>query len=186
MFEKGYQFRLIDSRVVNDGFLISFKKFNFKTERRRYVAVVEHYKEEVYIIKYHAACHSKSVHKYNLLFNDEKPAPIIRTCIDIMLDILRQSPNASFGFVGSPSKNKKKLGRTFDEGKPYTQRFRIYERIMADYFGTLTFTHAVNKTNSAYLMINNQKAPIDEFKKYVENEFFRQYPQIGSQESLST
>ena len=178
MFDKGYKFHCIDNQMVNDGFLVSVHKYNFRTKRRRYIAVVERYQDDIYVIKYHAEFHSKSKSKYSFVFNDEKPAPIIRTCIDIMLDFYSKNPSASFGFMGAASSNKKKKKKKISEGKANTQRFRIYRRTMVNFFGDKAFSHYMNKRFSAYLMINRKKAPIKKFKKAAEIGFSTHYQEL--------
>jgi hypothetical protein len=180
MFEAGYKFNLIDSKKMSDGFQLSYQKYNFKTSIRRYIAIVEKYQGNIYIIKYHAACHQKSPHKFRLLLNDERPAPIIRTCIDIMLKIYEEDSTASFGFIGSPTKDKKRGKRVYDEGLVNTQRFRIYYHIMVNYFGLRTFMHTMNRTKSAYLMINRCNEPIEKFKEQAELAFANHYSDFGS------
>ncbi len=108
MFNSGYKFNLVDHQDTPGDFLIGYYKYTFNTHRRRYIAIVEKYANDIFIIKYYADNHSQSDKKYSYVFNDEKPAPIIRTCIDIMLDVYKKHPNASFGFIGSPSHNKKR------------------------------------------------------------------------------
>ena len=106
MFDSAYTFNLIDHRQVSSGGPhICTWKYNFRSHRRRYIVEVEMYNGSIYVVKYYANCHAASPNKFNLLLNDEKPAPIIRTCIDIMLRLYQVDPMASFGFIGSHSVN---------------------------------------------------------------------------------
>ena len=132
---------------------------------------MELYNGSIYVIKYYAACHAASQHKYNLILNDERPAPIIRTCVDIMLRLYDVDPNASFGFIGSNSVNKKRKGRVVEEDKMNTQRFRIYQMVIFNFFGPKTFEHARSVKHSAYLLINRHQQPIEQFKQQVEKMF---------------
>jgi len=172
MFDKGYAFSLIDRKEISPkSDFICYWLYNFSTEKRRYIINVELYKMNIYIIKYYAACHAKSKNKYNLLVNDENPAPIIRTCIDVMIDFYKLNPLASFGFIGSHSVNKIKKGKKKIEDKSNTQRFRIYQMLMFNFFGKKTFAHSRSKKHSAYLMINRKNGSIKEFKKNSEKMF---------------
>ncbi len=163
MFSYGYKFNLVDRQNINGEFLIGNYKYRFSTLKRRYISIVEKYENDIFIIKYYADNHSQSAKKYSHVFNNEKPAPIIRTCIDIMLDIYKDCANASFGFMGSPSHNKKRKKKKISEGFVNTQRFRIYQGAMTNFFGTGTFTHSRNVQHSSYLMINKCKKPISKF-----------------------
>ena len=179
MFDKGYRFNLVDKRETPKESVLITWKYNFKTDKRRYVVLVEKYQYNVYIIKYYAACHTKSKYKYTYLFNDEKPARIIRTCIDILLKYYKEDKDASFGFIGAYSTNKKKNGNKIIEPPSNTQRYRIYRMLMFNYFGRESFTHATNKKHSAYLIINKKVGKIREFKKKTEAMFTKLYLEIN-------
>src|ERR1700744_3284934 len=101
MFDTAYPFYLLDHKQMSvDGSQQANWKYNFRSHRRRYNIEVELYKGPVYVIKYYANCHASSAQKFNLLLKDEKPAPIIRTCINVMLAVYQRDPLASFGFIG--------------------------------------------------------------------------------------
>lgn len=176
MFESEYSYYLLDHKdQVDDPGILEFWLYGFSTGRRRYVVRVERYDMNIYIIKFHAVCHSASTEKYNLLFNDEKPAPIIMTCIRIMLDFYNRDVWASFGFIGSNSTNKRRKGVVVAEGKDNTQRFRIYQAVMFNFFGRKTFEHSRNVKRSAYLLINRQNADIEGFRTRAEGMFKELY-----------
>lgn len=113
---------------------------------------------------------------------DEQPAPIIRTCVNIMLNIFAGNPGASFGFVGSNSVNKTRKGNPIVEGMVNTQRFRVYQTLMYNFFGRDTFEHSENVKHSAYLLINRQNDPIDKFKSKAEEMFEQLYIQMADEE----
>jgi len=165
-----------------DGAVLESWMYVFKTIRRRYVVRIERYQGDIYAIKYYANCHSACKNKYGLLLHDEQPAPIIRTCINIMLTIFADNPQASFGFVGSHSVNKKKNGAVVPEGKENTQRFRVYQTLMFNFFGTETFEHSQSVEHSAYLLINRAKQPIEAFKVGAEKMFREQYIELDGEE----
>ncbi|MGN6266433.1 MAG: hypothetical protein ACTHM5_12200 [Ginsengibacter sp.] len=179
MFGSGYPFHQIDKKKGVVPYHLYTWKFNFNTNRRRYIVEVELYELNIYIIKYFAACHIKSKNKYRLILNDEKPAKIIRTCIDIMLHFYKNDPLASFGFIGSDSSNKKKKNKTIKESPSNTQRFRIYSTLMSGFFGKQTFSHAKSKKYSAYLMINRKCKGIRQFKRKAELMFEDVYVNIN-------
>jgi len=92
-----------------------------------------------------------------------------------MLATFKVNPLASFGFIGAHSVNKKRKGEIVPEGKENTQRFRVYQTLMFNFFGQQTFEHSQNLARSAYLLINRQNQPIDDFKKRAEEMFRRLY-----------
>ncbi len=129
---------------------------------------MELYENSIYILKYYATCHVKSKDRFNIILGDEKVGPIIRTCINIMLEFYQKDPFASFGFLGSHSINKKKK---IIESKSNTQRYRIYKKVMLNFFGTKSFAHSRNQNHSVYLMINKKNKNIRQFKKQAERSF---------------
>lgn len=175
MFESGYVYHLLDRKEGPDEYIVCYWKYNFSTPRRRYVALVEQYKNNIYTVKYYAAEHTKSRTKYNHLFNDEYPPKIIRTCLDIMLHFYHLNPLASFGFIGSHSTNKK--GKA--ESKSNTQRFKIYKTVMSNFFGKQIFAHSMNKKYSAYLLINKKNGPVRKFKSEAESMFSKIYADLN-------
>jgi hypothetical protein len=85
-----------------------------------------------------------------------------------MLQLYQNDPMASFGFLGSHSINKIHNGQSMEEEKENTQRFRIYQTLMFNFFGTETFEHTRSVKHSAYLLINRQHYLIDKFKRTAE------------------
>ena len=182
MFDTAYTYQLVDHKTIpNDQFIESWL-YTFTSVRRKYQVRVERYEGDTYAIKYYADCHSQSKNKYNLLLKDERPAPIIRTCVNIMLDIYTVNPNASFGFIGVNSLNKERKGKKIEEGKRNTQRFRIYQTLMYNFFGQETFEHSENVEDSAYLLINRRNDPIADFKAGVEEMFKQLYLSLDERE----
>lgn len=175
MFDSSYKFNLVDRKNNPDPDILCIWKYNFKSAIRRYIITVELYQHNIYILKYHAACHSKCENKFSLLFNDEKPAPIIKTCVDVMISFYNANNLASFGFIGANSVNKKRKSTIITEGKSNTQRFRIYKLLMFNYFGKETFAHAINKKYSAYLMINRGNGKIRAFRRQAQALFSTLY-----------
>jgi hypothetical protein len=92
-----------------------------------------------------------------------------------MLHLYQTDPMALFGFVGSHSTNKMHNGKSVEEQKANNQRFRIYQTLMFNFFGTTTFEHARSVKHSAYLLINRNHHPIDQFKQTAEEMFAALY-----------
>jgi len=175
MFDTGYPFNQINRKDgVNDGHICTWF-FNFNTEQRRYIVEVELYDLNIYVLKYYADCHSRSKNKYRFILNEGKASKIIRTCIDIMLHFYNLNPLASFGFVGINSHGKIKKGKKVKESITNTQRFRIYKRVMSNFFGKETFSHSRTSKYSAYLMINRKCKGIRAFKAEAQKMFSKIY-----------
>lgn len=179
MFDSGYNFNLVYKKVNPEPHILCKWIYNFKTLIRRYIIVVELYAGDIYIIKYYAACHSNSEHKFSFVFNDERPSYIIRTCIDVMLEFYKENPSASFGFIGASSINKIKKGKLTDNKTANTQRYRIYKTLMFNFFGKKTFAHSTDKKYSAYLMINRRNKGIWKFKKDAQDAFSKLYVDLN-------
>lgn len=92
-----------------------------------------------------------------------------------MLAFYQKDRLASFGFIGSHSINKQHKGNLREEDKNNTQRFRIYQTLMFNFFGTETFEHARSLQHSAYLLINRQHDLNGQFKKDAEEMFATLY-----------
>ena len=73
-----------------------------------------------------------------------EPRPVVNTCIAIMLEIAKQNPHLSFGFIGA---------NMIGESEANTKRFRFYKRIAATYFGNKEFRHFDDTNKSTYMLI---------------------------------
>lgn len=123
-----------------------------------YIVEVELYSYDVYILKFYLKAHRQSDNKFSLLSNDNDAQGVIRTVLDIALEILEyENPRASFGFVGSHKISKKGTERIEN-----TQRFRVYRDLMRNYFGDLTWHHYESINSSSYLMLNSCHTDPDE------------------------
>jgi hypothetical protein len=181
MFDTSYIYHLVDHKSVPKSGVQESWSYNFATNKRRFLVIVERYDGDIYVLKYYADCHALSKNKYNLLLKDEQPAPIIRTCVNVMLEIFAFNPRASFGFIGVNSVNKTRKGKIVHEGKENTQRFRVYQTLMFNFFGQETFEHSQNEERSAYLLINRQNQSVDDFKARAEEMFRKLYLDLEEQ-----
>jgi hypothetical protein len=134
---------------------------------------VEEYVGQIFVIKFYPNSHRNSPDKYNVLLDDYDASRVIRTAIDIMLDFLKHYPNASFGFIAPNSIRDK-----YKEILYYNKRFRVYSRLMANFFSTDLFSHIESEDNSAYLLINRCHADIDIFTDKALKMFIRNYPDL--------
>lgn len=137
----------------NEAFqLLHIYRFTGK-ENGKYIVHVEEYEDEVFVVKFYMKRHKRSPDKYRLLSHMRDMQGIVRTCIEIMLEVYRKRPFASFGFLGMPNS---------DEARGNTQRYRIYKYVMQNFFPPTVFRHYPLDTHSAYLMLNvNSLASLD-------------------------
>ena len=120
MFDSGHKYHRISITKVSEKLFLRQHLYNFRASKRRYIAVVEEYEFQVFIVKFFPVSHKLSDKKYNVIFNDYDAPRVIRTCINIMLDMLAEKPLASFGFIGANT-----IINGESEGETNTQRFRI-------------------------------------------------------------
>lgn len=134
--------------------------YRFKSDRTKkvYMVRVECHSNNFYGIKFYLKIHEKSKYKYNNLTRLNEPRPVINTCICILLDLYKKNPCASFGFIGSETREEKKKreleGKSESERTETTKRMLVYRRILNTYFSSNEFEHIIDESKSAYVMVN--------------------------------
>jgi hypothetical protein len=113
----------------------------------QYIVLVENYQEHIYAIKFYLKSHAGSEDKYKLLTGFKQAPRIIRTCLEIMLTIVKENRKASFCILGTNLDN---------ESKKETKRFRVYKRIMQNFFSPIHFEHRYLSEKSLYFLINKE------------------------------
>jgi hypothetical protein len=153
MFEKGYPFRLATKQFVQHEYpLIEKLIYTFKTDKsRKYIVDIHRYEYRVYVIKFHAKSHSNSKEKYNFVLNDFDISRVLKTVLNIALEIFKNDPMASFAFVGA-----RKADEPSNASK--TQRFRVYKRVSEYFLGNVTFQHTYEERSNCYLVVNKRNA----------------------------
>jgi hypothetical protein len=68
--------------------------------------------------------------------------------VDVFLHFFKQNDEASFCFIGAnlPS-----------EGLSETKRYRVYSRVMQNFFSPVRFEHRIVPEKSIYFMLNKAK-----------------------------
>jgi len=135
--------------------IIEVHHYSFKThlsKKDSYMVRVERFPFDLYIVKFFKRNHERRKDKYNVLTNEGIALKIIYTCVRVALDIHRKNPNASFGFVGSPTE-KEKENKTLYR----TKRFRVYEKFASFFFSPENYEHAAVYEKSGYLILNRRK-----------------------------
>lgn len=176
MFDKSFDYRLATVKKSSKEDLIKIYVYSFKSTNRRYIVEVEEYAHNIYVVKFYPKEYRLSEHKFNFLVNDFEASKVIRTCANIMIDMLRQNPTASFGFIGANT-----ITKDYTEQKYYTKRFSIYKTLMSSWFPEDKFLHSMNEANSAYLLINKDNDSYEELMKEAVKMFIRNYPDLDTE-----
>lgn len=149
MFNQGYTFRRAQTKGGNSRDVFKFIHiFSFVGKHGvKYIVEAEEYDFYIYIVKFHLMkAHSQFDDRYNRLTHLNDVPRVLRTCLDIMIALYQENSHASFGFVGAPLENESKESNN--------KRFRVYSRIMENFFSRQKFSHFTNEKNNFYLLIN--------------------------------
>ncbi len=150
---KGYTYNSVGVGRRNDPPLIKELKYSFKNKYNlQYIVNVEQYEYDIFVVKFHLADHSNSKWRYSHLTNQRDARRIIYTCVDIGEEIHSQYPNASFGFIGNPTKKEIKT-KAFRN----TKRYRVYQNFAKFFFDPSLFEHIYNIEKSTYILLNKKK-----------------------------
>lgn len=156
----------------NPAFHIKTYLYKIDTPAGKYMVQLEEYIRNTYIVKFYPVKFKKYPNRYSLLSGDRVMQGVVSTSLRIFAEHLQKHPNASLGFIASASI----VGRAKEE-QANNQRFRIYKQVMENLFGTSTFTHFSDETNSAYLMVNKSNN-IKEYISEMQSGFIRLYPDM--------
>jgi len=174
MFDTFFDFKLLQITPQKDkGDFITEYIFEFRTNKRRYIAITEEYRYKIFVVKFYPSHRKNDDLRFNLILNDYEFAPIIRTCTNIMLWLLEKEPMASFGYLASPT-----ITKDYKESKSLTQRYRIYEYALDAFIPVERFKRVENKNNSAVLLINKKNQDINKFSRNAIKMFIENYPEL--------
>lgn len=83
-----YPYRFVMNELSHDEYIIRTSIYTFRSTKSNlvYLVRVEHYKMDIYIIKFYLKSNQNSPLKYNLLTNTFEPRRIINTCISILME----------------------------------------------------------------------------------------------------
>lgn len=151
MFDQPHKFKYICKRLAQPGESFAFLHiYSFRDIKNiRYLVHVEEYEYNVLAIKFFPKHHTSSEKRFNIKTGHFDAARVIATCIEIMMDLYRKNPYSSFAFVGSNS---------IDETENNTQRFRIYRKVMENFFSPIHFAHYSFPPKSVYMMLNRDSS----------------------------
>ncbi len=149
MFDQHYPFHYIMTEHPEGEPFQQLHIYTFHgPHHEHYTVHVEEYPMDIYAIKFYLQAHSNSPNKYQLLTGFSQAPRIIRTCIEIFLALLDKSNESSLCFIGT---------NTLEEGKLETKRFRIYKKVMQNFFSPQYFEHRYFGKESLYFMLNKRK-----------------------------
>lgn len=155
MFGEAYQFSYRKFTLGNKNHgqpWIKEHLYTFKGKKdSQYMVIVEEYDFDFYAIKFHLKKDRNNKKKYEELTGYNDATRVIRTCVDIMIDLYKKNPYCSFGFKGSNSENESVFN---------TKRFRIYRQVMEYFFSLEKFFHFYDISSSSYMLINKDN-PLD-------------------------
>ncbi|MCF8254859.1 MAG: hypothetical protein K9I36_15775 [Bacteroidia bacterium] len=157
-----YEFHSCGKVYKNESFRKTIHLFGFKTINNSYYIVeVEEYDLNFFALKFFRKKERPSKYRYHNVSNLEGigARKVIYTCIEIGLRFLKNCPEASFGFLGSPTRVEA-TNKTFSN----TKRYRVYKKFATNFFNPENFLHYVDEDRSAYLIINNHA--LTKNKKY--------------------
>jgi hypothetical protein len=173
----GYPFQNVHNQeVTNQQDLIKKSIFRFRSPKSKqtYLVHVEYYRHNVAVVKYHLKTHRLSEKKYNILTGLYEARTVIKTCINIMLQIAYENEKLSFGFIGAHTEKK-----DFEESKSNTKRFRVYQALMSTYFSEDVYEHYTFGEQSAYLLLNKWEYRKDShLLEGIAQMFKRNYPEL--------
>lgn len=156
-----------------------------------YILEVEHHDFDIFIIKFFQKNHRDSKNRYTLLNSTKFLRQsgsrgarnfliILNTIIDVIINIYSKNKNASFGFIGAPTKSELNKSHNLkninsDGTVARTKRFNTYGIYVSRYFSPEKFQHIQIETSSGYLIksklnteLNKSKVELF-FKYYIEN-----------------
>ena len=181
-----YEFKFITKISEGTEYPVPLLFYKFKSTRTKktYHVHVEIHPNHFYGLKFFLKDHKKEKDKFSINTNLNEPRPVIYTCINIMLDVLKKESHATFGFIGSPTKKEvirekgqNRIIKIEEEPEDNTKRFRVYKTILLTFIGSDLFTHQIDIKKSTYLLINKAaqaKNPhlLNEIEDYFSSNFY--------------
>lgn len=149
MFDKPYEFRYKNfARCGPQEPFLRVHTYKFMVAGAPYIMRAEEYDWKLFAVKFYPKSFEDSPNRYNKLTNAGHASRIFSTCMRIMLDLYSREPKASIGFIGVTTESESQKSRT--------KRFRLYARLMEEFFSPLTFSHKRYARYSAYLLLNQR------------------------------
>ena len=159
---EGYPFIFqMNDKAGRDDKLEYTLQYRFKSARSNhtYIVRVERYIGHSYCLKFFDKANMLSDNKFSLRTGTFEPRTIFYTLFNIMLDVLKKDPMASFFFIGANDER--------DEPGVATRRFRVYVKFVLSTVGDNVFKHFRVNNLSLYILVN--KASVADIDAYVDS-----------------
>jgi len=166
-------FQLTIKNEEDASFHIKTFIYRVKTSKGNYIMHVEEYINNFYAIKFYPVRFKRHPDKFNIIVKNGALQVVIGTCLRILLEFFLTNPDASFGFIATPT-----IVEDFIEDKSNNQRYRIYKQVMQNFFGDQTFAHFADIKTSAYLMVNKSCHSVTDLVREMQEKFSDMYPEI--------
>jgi len=164
MFDGAYPYSGlgISSNITKQHLLKTYKFFFNTEEGVRYIINVEHYNNNIFILKFHPRKLKSNKYKYNIVTNTGHFSKIVRTNINVLIDFYKKYPNSHFGFIGAMTYCQ--IKKCYTESQSITSRFKLYKYAVENLINPDDFEHHFDEENNTYLLINLKCNNIDYIK----------------------
>ena len=160
MMYEGYPFIFqMNDRSCSSDLLEYTMQYRFKSTKSNhtYIVRVERYIDHAYCVKFYDKANTASDNKFSFRTSTFEPRTIVYTVLNIMFDVLKRDPSASFFFIGE--EDEKDL-----PGKA-TRRFRFYSNMVISAISDKVFEHFRTDHLSLYVLVN--KSHVKDMSDYV-------------------
>ena len=173
-----YPLKFIQTHPVKDEtyHLKSFVfKFHSSKNKLHYIVRAEYHRHDFFAIKFYAKKDRRSDNKYSKVVNKGDVAGVLVTSASVIPYLLKEYPNASFGFMGSRTIDSKSLKV---ESYINNQRYRLYKYHLPQLIGDETFKHIAFENSSAYALLNKKNADLVSYEVMVKSMLISVYNDI--------
>lgn len=176
MIDTGYHFYKVGTNRINRDCHLIEHIYNFKNKNGSIYSIqVDEYCHKIFFIKFFLRNQKTHPNKFSNILNTHDAFRVIRTSVNVLLHIREKQPDASFGFLGSPTIKGDK-----HEGINNTKRYRVYEYITTGYFGHLNYTHSVIPEKSCYILVSSHCEDREAYLENVSQMMKRLYPEFNN------
>lgn len=127
------------------------------SSRRKYLVEVHAYADHLYTVDFYAKVND--VNRYRLRTNQHAAGKLGGTVLAIMAEVLRQDPQACFGFIAAAM-----LNEYSDEN---TKRFRLYTRMLELKINPMRHQITTKPESSSIFVLPVAVAPNQAFKQQI-------------------
>lgn len=169
MFDSFFKHEFVQNeKPTASDFYDNARLFHFKStiSNQWYLLRVEEYHHELFAVKFYLKNPRKADDRFRINTEYNESQPIIRICLNAMLDVYQKHPMASFIIVGMNGLNEKSMHKT--------KRYKLYKKVIYNFFSTVEFEFHEYPNKSTLLMLNRQY----QFRQDAMNEVERLLPHV--------